>query len=330
MKRSPIDFSGTLAASAASMDWLWAIEPMFARQAWFRLQSVDATTHRNAYEQNGEKMGWRDSYSSGILPEEIRENHEAFLDAMNIGDTSGAGRQPFGVNADGSRKSYPVDGGVALLAITGVMQKADAYSMEDATSTVRARRVVRQAMNDGDIKAVLIRFDTPGGTVAGNDDLATDVRKLAQMKPTYAYCEDLCASAGYYVASQCNAIYANSSALIGSVSSLLTTYDYSAMFEAMGVESVVITPDDAPYKGTGAMGSVLTDAQRNYLKGIVTDSATQFRNAVKRGRGFSDEQLAAIWDGRVFPAKEARSLKLIDGITSYDNVLATLKRVKTD
>lgn len=327
-----LDFSGTLAGTVASFDWLWAIEPMFARQAYARLQSIDAASHRANHEQTGERsnlLAFSDKWNMGIMPEEFRANRETYLDAMNIGDTTGVNRQPFASNADGSRKLYPVDGGVALLAITGVMQKSDAYSMEDATSTVRARRVIRQAMNDSDVKAVRIRFDTPGGTVAGNDDLATDVKKLAQTKPTYAFVEDLCASAGYYVASQCNAIYANPGAYIGSIASLITTYDYSAMFEQLGVESVVITPDDAPFKGTGAMGSPLTPDQREYLKGIVLDSSAQFRRAVKNGRGFTDEQLSAVWDGRVFPAREARTLKLIDGITSDDKVIEALKKVKT-
>ena len=334
MSKRHLDFSTTLAATAASLDWLWAIEPLFARQAWARLQSIPAAPHRADYEATGERTaivpaGFRDGYNMGIMPDEVRVNREAYLDALNTGDTGGMGSRLFGVNADGSRKSYPIDGGVALLAISGVMQKADGSSMDDSCSTVRTRRVVRQAASDPDVKAVLVRFDSPGGTVAGNDDLATDVRKLAAAKPTYAYCEDMCASAAYYVASQCNSVYANSGALIGSIASLISTYDYSALFADMGVESVVIAPDDAPFKGTGAMGSVLTDAQRTYLKGIVTDSAGAFRQAVKRGRGMNDAELGTVWDGRVFPAKEARSLKLVDGITSYDNVLATLKKVKT-
>lgn len=324
------DFSGTLAATAASLDWLWAIEPMFARQAYLRLSMVDATSHRNAYEQSGERMGFSDDWENGGMPEHIRKNRQAYMDAMNIGDLYGMNLPEFAKNVDGSRKSFPVDNGVALMKITGVMQKADAHSMEDSgTNTVRARRVIRQAKNDKDVKAAIIRFDGPGGTVAGNEDLARDVRQLAETKPTYGYIDDLSASANYYVASQCNAIYANPGSLIGSIASLITTYDYSAMFEAMGVESVVIAPDNAPFKGTGAMGSVLTQDQRDYLQHIVTDSANTFRNAVKRGRNMTDEELAKVWDGRVFPAREARSLKLIDGITSYDNVLATLKKVKT-
>lgn len=195
------------------------------------------------------------------------------------------------------------------------------------TSTVDVRRAVRSAANDPNVSGVLLAIDSPGGTVAGTDDLAREVRAARRKKPTWAFVEDLGASAAYWVASQADAVYANSpTALVGSIGTVMTVYDESKAAESVGVRPLVFST--GPLKGTGEPGTPVTEEQAAYLQGIVNQTQTVFDSAVRTGRNLSAAELNAVRSGGVFLASEAQRLRLIDGIKSFDSVLDALAAAK--
>jgi signal peptide peptidase SppA len=251
---------------------------------------------------------------------------EGFDAARHVfGDDGYNGRGGTGTDAEGN-KTYPFDvtDGVAILSLDGPMSKGSAPSMSRGTSTVGLRRQVRLAKSDPDIKAILMHIDSPGGEVAGTADLGEDVRKASIKKPTYAYIEDVGASAAYWVASQCNAIYANPAALIGSIGVRSAVFDTSKMADNMGVKAYWLVSGD--HKAPGALGSVVTPQQIAVLQDSIDRYASQFAGAVNRGRGLSMKMGENPADGRVFVGAQARNIGLIDGVTSFDNVLGTLKK----
>lgn len=217
------------------------------------------------------------------------------------------------------------DQNIAIISAVGtLMKQASSYG---GTSTIQLRRDIRQAANDSGVQAILLAIDSPGGTVAGTADLAADVRAAAKKKPVWAHIDDLGASAAYWLASQADAIYANSpTALVGSIGTVMTVYDYSAAAEKEGVKTLVFAT--GPLKGAGAPGTVVTDEQRAYFQGIVDDAQTHFDAAVKSGRGFSAAQLAAVRTGGVFGATQAKELGLIDGIRSLESTVNALVNAK--
>lgn len=208
---------------------------------------------------------------------------------------------------------------VAVVLLTGTLMKS-VGSMQAGTSTVAARRELRQAANDPDVSAVVLAIDSPGGAVSGTADLAAEVKAAAKKKPVVAYVEDLGASAAYWVASQADAVYANTdTALIGSIGTLMVVYDTSAAAEKDGVKTLVF--GTGPLKGAGADGAPVTDAQQQYFRGLVDDSQRAFDAAVKSARSLTDRQLEAAKTGGVFTAAEAIDRKLIDGVRSFDAVV---------
>jgi len=208
---------------------------------------------------------------------------------------------------------------VAVVMLTGTLMKS-VGSMQAGTSTVAARRELRQAANDPDVSAIVLAVDSPGGTVSGTADLAAEVKAAAKKKPVMAYVEDLGASAAYWVASQADAVYANSdTALIGSIGTLMVVYDTSAAAEKDGVKTLVF--GTGPLKGAGADGAPVTGAQQQYFRGLVDDSQRAFDAAVKSARSLTDRQLESAKTGGVFAAAEAIDRKLIDGIRSFDAVV---------
>lgn len=214
------------------------------------------------------------------------------------------------------------DGSLAVVQVAGVLMKSET-SLTTSTSTVRLRQDLRRLADDDAIRGVMLLIDSPGGTAAGTADAAAEVRRLAAAKPTHAFIEDLGASAAYWLACPADRIVANTNdASIGSVGTMMVLHDVSVAAEREGVESVVIATGDL--KGTAVPGSKITDAQREYLRTLVDSTQASFNEAVRRGRGMTDSQLAAVKSGAVFPATEAKRLGLIDDIASFDDALADL------
>jgi signal peptide peptidase SppA len=211
---------------------------------------------------------------------------------------------------------------VAVIRLGGLLMK-QVSSMTNGTSTVQARRDIRTAARDSKVSAILLVVDSPGGTVSGTGDLAADVLAASKQKPTWTFIEDLCASAAFYVASQSEKIYANSrSALVGSIGTMLTLYDLSRQAAANGVEAVVFAT--GPNKAIGTPGTPITAEQRSTVQSMVDQMQRDFDTAVQSGRRLSAEQLAAVRTGQVWPADQAQSLGLIDGIQSLDSTLTAL------
>ena len=211
---------------------------------------------------------------------------------------------------------------IAVIDIRGTMTKRGS-SLSDAGSTVLIRREVRQAARDGAVDGIVLRIDSPGGTVSGTADLAAEVAEANRRKPVYAFAEDTTASAAYWVASQAEKIYANNrTAKVGSIGTLLYLYDLSGMAEKEGVRPVVIKTGDM--KGVGVPGAAVSEQHEAYLQEIVDQTQAEFTAGVMAGRNMHSEQVAAVATGRVYNAGEAQRVGLIDGIESFDQTLALL------
>lgn len=210
---------------------------------------------------------------------------------------------------------------IAVIEISGTLTKRGSSLGSGGMS--RMRQVIRSAARDPEIDGILLRIDSPGGTVAGTADLADEIAAARKAKPVFAFVEDLAASAAYWIAAQAEKVYANTAtADVGSIGVYMALYDYSRMAEKEGLEAIVIR--SSALKGAGFPGEKITDEQKAVWQELVDVSFTEFQAAVKRGRGMNDEQIAAVATGRVYRASEAQRLRLIDGIQSFDATLAEL------
>ena len=216
-------------------------------------------------------------------------------------------------------------GGVAVVGIAGPMMKGD--SSFGGTSTVRTRQAIRKAVNDDSVSSILLHIDSPGGTVAGTADLAADVRAADARKPVYAHIDDLGASAAYWVASQARRVFANATAEIGSIGTYTVLEDTSGKYEKEGVKATLVST--GPFKGAGADGVPITDAQVAEIQTRVHDLNEHFIKGVAAGRSLSIDQVRVLADGRVHVAEKAKALNLIDGVQSLDTSLLEIQRMST-
>jgi signal peptide peptidase SppA len=221
-----------------------------------------------------------------------------------------------------------LDGGVAKIPIRGVITKElDIFAMLfGGTSTVGARMALDQAMADDKVNAIIMPVDSPGGSVDGLAELGDAIYAAQQKKQIVVQSDGMIASAAYYLSSQASAIYANRMDLIGSLGVRLTLFDMSVMFAEAGIETVVVdtAPEDRPFKSAGEIGTEITEDQRADFQRIVDVYGDDFRRMIARGRPMANDQIDAVFDGRVWPAGEAMSQGLIDGIQSFQETLAQL------
>lgn len=183
---------------------------------------------------------------------------------------------------------------------------------------------IREAVADSAVDEIALFIDSPGGQYAGTGDLAEVVFRARGQKRITAYLSDLGASAAYWVAAQADRVYANPEALVGSIGTYSVVADWSAFFEKEGIKVHLIRSGE--FKGAGAFGTQITDAQLAEFQRIVDSINREFLKGVGRGRGLPMGRVRELADGRVHIAADAKGLGLIDGVRRFEDLLAELSR----
>jgi len=186
--------------------------------------------------------------------------------------------------------------------------------------------VTRQAnafAEDQNVRGVLLVLDTPGGTVTGVPEAANALRQLALAKPLVTFADGLMASAGYWLGSQANAIYADASAQVGSIGVYQYLLDSSRQAEMSGLKPMLFA--SGKYKGMGIEGLPLTEAQAERIKETVGLVFTWFKRDVLAVRRLADEDM----EGQTFFAADAVARNLIDSVGTRSDALAELRGMIT-
>lgn len=216
--------------------------------------------------------------------------------------------------------------GTLIVPIVGMtMKNASSFG---GTSTSLAKKIIRAAKNDDEVKSALIHIDSPGGHVDGIDELAQEVRAFGQVKPIFAHADGTMASAAYWIGSAAQKVTASRMSTIGSLGTMLTAHDFSEQFEKEGIKTMVFST--GKYKGMGEPGSKLTKDQQEFLQRRVNEINNFFMKSVMESRGFDKEKTESLFDGSFELAKKAKSLGLIDEIQSFEATLAELEALNSE
>lgn len=215
--------------------------------------------------------------------------------------------------------------GLARLHITGVMlhRPTDEELRTGAAPTEHLANIVRGMAFDSSVKAALLVFDSPGGQVTGTPELAAAVRALATVKPTVAFADGLMASAAYWVASQSGTIVAAPSSTLGSIGVYAAMFDFSKLYERIGIKVDVFKNAGADLKAMGLPGVPLTEPQRAHMQERVDAIFGEFSGAVTSMR--PAVQLDSM-RGQTFDARPALARGLVDSVGDMRAALALLGR----
>lgn len=211
--------------------------------------------------------------------------------------------------------------GIAQINLTNSLMKQRA-SFSNNTSTVEARQLLRAAAKDPEVKGIVLYIDSPGGTVAGTSDLAAEVNRAKAKKPVYAYIEDLGASAAYWIASQATKVFANETAIVGSIGTYMQVIDYRRKADQLGMTVHVVKAGSL--KGAGAPGTEITAEQLADFQRVVNSLNDQFLAGVASGRKLSLEAVKQLATGQTWVGQQAVDLKLVDRVASAEDVFSEL------
>lgn len=176
-----------------------------------------------------------------------------------------------------------------------------------------------------DIKAIVLRINSPGGVVGPTQEIFEKVKTLSLIKPVVSSLGAVAASGGYYIALAGDSILANGGSILGSIGVIMEYPIAHGLFEKVGVEFETIKSGEL--KDTGSMTRAVTSRDRQYLQGVVDDLYAQFVNAVAVERSLPHAEVEALADGRVFTGLQSLSLGLIDGIGTLEDAISLAARL---
>jgi len=197
--------------------------------------------------------------------------------------------------------------GITCLLVWGVLGRAwtagekywfDAIEVDDITRAIAATP-------EG--QTIVLWFRSPGGITTGIPETAAALRKMGTSRRLLAFSDDLCASAAYWLASQCERIDATPTAAVGSIGVYLAFYDYCAYLEQAGISLELFKA--GKLKGLGLPGNPLDDGARAHLQAGVDEAYRQFTADVLRNRDLAVETM----QGQTQDGKNASAANLVDG-----------------
>ena len=204
--------------------------------------------------------------------------------------------------AVGIGKYYPRgERHVARLSITGFI-----------TEDIERGEAIDELGEQDEVRAVIVRINSPGGTTAGSEQIYQALRRVAAKKPLVAVIGTIGTSGGYIVAIAADHIVAMETSLTGSIGVLFQTAEFSGLLEKLGIAP--FSMKSSPLKGQPSPLEPVTEEVREALRILLEDSYDWFAELVRERRKFSAEELKQAADGRVFSGRQAVKLRLVDAL----------------
>ena len=180
------------------------------------------------------------------------------------------------------------------------------------------------------IKAVILRIDSPGGSVTASDLIHRELLAFKERTgmPIIAHLTDTAASGGIYLAMAADEVYALPTTVTGSIGVLVMMPQMHELGRKIGFDMEVVK--SGAKKDAGSPWRPLSEAERANFQRLIDGFHQRFRQVImasRKDKGMSEEQLASIADGRVFGSEEARKAGLIDGIMYSDEVMTRAKEL---
>ena len=185
-------------------------------------------------------------------------------------------------------------------------------------------RDLKKARENKKVKAIVLRIDSPGGSVFASDEMWEEIRKTSKEKPVYASMSDVAASGGYYMAMACDTIIAHPNTITGSIGVLLLLPNATQMLEKIGVSVDTVTTSPSAIDYDPALR--LSDANKQRIHEQSAKIYQRFVQRVADSRHKSFEETRAVAKGRVWTGADARVRGLVDTLGGLYTAIGIAKR----
>ncbi len=187
----------------------------------------------------------------------------------------------------------------------------------------RDQALAKLAKDDG-VKALIVRIDSPGGTVVGGESLYRSLRAIAGKKPVVAVMGTTATSAAYMTAIAADHIVARESSITGSIGVLMQTANLTGLFKKLGIEPETIK--SGPLKAQPNPFEPTSPAARQAIQDVVMDMHAMFVDLVAERRGMARPAALLLADGRIYTGRQALAAGLIDALGGENEALKWLAK----
>lgn len=250
-------------------------------------------------------------------------------------------RQAAGLNAERatiSVRDYLADGGdgfffpgrstIAVVHVDGMIVPGEVgdglFANRGLAGGETIARYLRDARGDDDVKAVVVRVDSPGGAVTASDVILREIQRTAEVKPVVVSMSDVAASGGYWIATGASRIFADRATFTGSIGVVSTRFNLAGTYEKLGIASSVVQ------RGENAdlflESERLSEQQRAILQESVQVHYRTFLGKVADARGMTPAEVEELAQGRVWTGQQALERGLIDDLGGYRESLESARR----
>lgn len=197
--------------------------------------------------------------------------------------------------------SCAAGGNVALVKIEGTIISPD-----------KAIDQLEDARKDPAIKAVVVRIDSPGGSVGASQEIFEELKEIDKLKPVVVSMGDVAASGGYYISCGARKVFANLGTVTGSIGVRMEHMNIKELLNWAKISHETLKSGN--FKDIGNPDRPLTPEERELLQELLASMHKQFKEAVSKARKIPMEKVNKIADGRVYTGEQAKELGLVDEI----------------
>ncbi|MBA4393725.1 MAG: signal peptide peptidase SppA [Desulfobacca sp.] len=184
---------------------------------------------------------------------------------------------------------------------------------------------LKKYRKDNQVKAIILRIDSPGGGTAASQEIYREVQKTSSQKKVVVSMGNVAASGGYYVALGANKIVANPASLTGSIGVIMELANFKELLHKIGVSREAIK--SGRFKDIGSPVRDLKPEERSLLEEVIKNVHQQFVEVVVKGRKLSREKVEKIADGRIFTGEQAKALGLVDELGSFEDAVELAQKM---
>ena len=223
-----------------------------------------------------------------------------------------------------AQKSMPKDKSGNIVAVYYAAGEITDYEMSaynDESSIIPSKviRDLRRLQENDDVKAVVLRINSPGGSAFGSEQLWYAVSQLKKEKPVIVSMGDYAASGGYYMACNADTIVAEPTTLTGSIGIFGMYPNVQGLTDKIGLDFDVVKTNQ--YADFGAVGRPMNDGEKGLMQMMVNQGYDIFLTRCAEGRNIAKEELDQIAQGRVWTGAKAKELGLVDELGGLDRAL---------
>jgi protease-4 len=213
---------------------------------------------------------------------------------------------------------------VGVVKVEGTIKEgADSssiFSNQQSYNHKKTLKYIDSMMESKSNKGIILYVNSPGGGVYESDELYLKLKEYKEKTghPIWTYMASQACSGGYYISMATDKIYANRNTWTGSIGVIVSSTNVKGLYDMLGIKEIDIT--SGANKAMGSPGLEMTEEHRKILQSLVDEAYEQFAGVVAEGRKMDINKVKPIADGRIYSAKQALDLGLIDQVDSYENM----------